>query len=85
MALHDDGTMSDHDFAIAEMKYYREQRRLQELYEISLSASMTHIQEVISEEQLKSWKLVETLIRGESTESENPPHADHIRKMLMEG
>lgn len=74
------------DFAIAEIKYYQESRRIQELYDVSLSSSVLRIEEIITGDQLRSWRLVERLIQMESktNESDYPVQPDHIRQKLME-
>lgn len=79
--LHDDGSMSNHEFAIAELNYYQEQRRIHELYEVSLFAATEHIKDMLTDEQLKSWKLIESLIIKEV--AENKLIDKHVREILM--
>ena len=84
MAFHNDGTMNDHDFAIAEMKYYREAKRKQDLYEEGVLTIVKHIEGIVTEDQIKSWMLIETIIDGESRKRNPMVDPDHIRAKLVE-
>jgi len=71
------------DEALKEIQAHSEARREQEMYEIELLSVTERIEGIITEDQLKSWKLVESLISGESAKSSPHIYEERIRERLI--
>lgn len=69
------------DEAIEEMRRHEEYQRDAEMYEVELSSITERIREVVTDDQLKSWKMIESLLYGESAKSKRVSE-DRIRERL---
>jgi hypothetical protein len=68
------------DEALAEIKRHAEAKRKQESYLESIHKVETMIRNNVSQEELKSWKLVEMMIRSNSKLCDI--NEEHVRDML---
>jgi hypothetical protein len=71
------------DEALKEIRAHAEATREEEMLEVELLSITEHIEELITGDQFKSWKLVESLISGESANSSPHIYEDSIRKRLI--
>ena len=71
------------DEALKEVRAHSEARREQEMYDVELLSITENIERVITGDQLKSWRLVESLISGESAKSSPRIYEEHIRERLI--
>jgi hypothetical protein len=67
---------------IAEIRRHQDAQSLQENYERVLFSATLGIKETLAEEEIRTWKLVESLIDGEA--SRNGIDSDAIRRRLKE-
>jgi hypothetical protein len=70
------------DDTLAELRRHEDSQRSRELYEVELFATSEHIREMITDDQLKAWMIIETLIDAGSIKSNPKLNLDHIRARL---
>ena len=72
--------MDDNEKALQEMRDFQDARRDQEMRDLDISLATIYVTDRVSEDMLKSWKIVESLIAGQISEA----YIDIVRKKLSE-
>jgi len=69
---------------LAEMRRHSEAKEHSERFENEETSILDHIRGIITEDDMRRWKMVESLISGECAKSKLVTYPDHIRAKLME-